>query len=107
MATRNPGGRPKGTPKTGGRKRGTPNKATAEAKAACAEIVDDVTYRRRLLARARAGTLAPGVEQMLWYFAKGKPADRTEVGQPGEFDSLSDEELASRIKAAAAKLDDR
>jgi hypothetical protein len=72
---------------------------------ACAEIVDDLTYRRRLVARARAVTLAPAVETMLWYYAKGKPTDRQEVGEPGQFSRMSDEELAARIKEAAAKLD--
>lgn len=42
----------KGTPKTGGRRKGTPNKATAEAKTACAEIVDDPMYRASLVRRA-------------------------------------------------------
>ena len=64
MGDRKPPGRPKGTPKTGGRKKGVPNKATVEAKQACAEIVDDPHYRARLVERARAGTLAPAVETM-------------------------------------------
>ena len=34
--------------KTGGRKKGAPNKATAEAKAACAAIVDDPTYSENM-----------------------------------------------------------
>ena len=61
-----------------GRKKGVPNKATAEVRAACAAIVDDPTYRRQLIARAQAGTLAPAVECMLWHYAKGKPKDRVE-----------------------------
>ena len=40
--------------KTGGRRKGTPNKATAEAKAVCAAILDDPTYRTNLTARAWA-----------------------------------------------------
>ncbi len=61
-----------------GRKKGVPNKATAEVRAACVAIVDDAAYRRKLLARARAGTLPPAVECMLWHYAKGKPKDRVE-----------------------------
>ncbi len=61
-----------------GRKKGVPNKATAEVRAACVAIVDDPQYRKTLLARARAGTLPPAVECMLWYFAKGKPKDPVE-----------------------------
>ena len=40
--------------KTGGRRKGTPNKVTAEARAVCAAILDDPTYRTNLTARARA-----------------------------------------------------
>jgi hypothetical protein len=47
--------------------------------------------------------LAPAVETMLWYYAKGTPTDRQEVGEPGQFSRMSDEELAARIKEAAAK----
>ena len=54
--------------KTGGRQRGSLNKATREAKIACAELVDDPEYRRRLGERLRAGTLSPAVECMLWLF---------------------------------------
>ena len=61
-----------------GRKKGVPNKATAEVRAACVAIVDDPQYRTKLLARARAGTLAPAVECMLWHYAKGKPKDQVE-----------------------------
>jgi hypothetical protein len=65
-------GRPKGHPKTGGRKAGTPNRVTLEARAAAAEIVDSPTYRRRLLARAKADKLGP-MEVWLWRYAKGEP----------------------------------
>jgi hypothetical protein len=62
----------------GGRPKGVPNKATLEAKQACAEIVDDPIYRAKLLARARAGKLAPAMETLLWYYAKGKPKETIE-----------------------------
>lgn len=61
-----------------GRKKGVPNKATAEVRAVCASIVDDPEYRTTLLTRARAGTLPPAVECMLWHYAKGKPKDHVE-----------------------------
>ena len=65
-----------GNPK--GRPRGVPNKATVEAKAACAAIVDDPVYRRKLMAAARARKLPPAVETMLWHYAKGKPKEQFE-----------------------------
>jgi len=61
--------------KTGGRRKGTSNKVTAEAKAVCAAIVDDPTYRTKLIARAKAGELAPAIEAMLWHYAYGKPKE--------------------------------
>ena len=65
-----------GNPK--GRPRGVPNKATVEAKAACAAIVDDPVYRKKLMAAARARKLPPAVETMLWHYAKGKPKEQVE-----------------------------
>ncbi len=66
--------------KTGGRRKGTQNKATLEAKHAAAELVDDPEYRAGLRARLLAGTLAPALETMLWYYAKGKPREQAEIG---------------------------
>ena len=68
--------------KTGGRRKGTPNKVTVEARAVCAAILDDPTYRTNLTVRARAGTLAPAVEAMLWHYAFGKPRDSLDVTGP-------------------------
>ena len=65
--------------KTGGRLPGSLNKATVEVKQACAELVDDPGYRRRLGERLRAGELSPAVECMLWHYAKGKPKDESRV----------------------------
>lgn len=62
-----------------GRKKGVPNKVTAEAKKACNELVDDPRYRKKLLADLRKRKLHPGVEQMLWYYAKGKPKETVKV----------------------------
>jgi hypothetical protein len=74
-----PGGRKKGTAKTGGRRRGTPNRATREAKAFCASIVDDPRYQRNLRARAIKATLSPAVEVMLWHYARGVPKQTVAV----------------------------
>lgn len=83
MANRKSRGRQKGSHKTGGRQKGTPNKATIEAKRACAEIVDDPAYRKKLMSRARAGKLPPAVECMLWHYAKGKPKEIVEHEHSG------------------------
>lgn len=106
MATRNTGkrvskrpGRRKGTPKTGGRKKGTPNKATVEAKEACAEIVDDPKYRAKLLSAARRRKIPPAVECMLWHYAKGKPKEHFEGEVTVRDDSV-------KFKAEMDRLDD-
>ena len=85
--------------KTGGRRKGTPNKVTAEARGVCAAILDDPTYRTNLTRRARAGTLAPAVEAMLWHYAFGKPKDSLNVtiGPAGDLSELSTEELLHRV----------
>ncbi len=40
---------------------------------------------------------------MLWYYAKGKPVERQEIGMPGEFSHLSKEELKALLLEEAAK----
>ena len=67
--------------KTGGRLPGSLNKATVEARDACAELVDDPEYRRRLGERLRGGELSPAVECMLWHYAKGKPKEEVQAAQ--------------------------
>lgn len=88
-----------------GRPKGKPNKATVEVKEACAEIVDDPVYRRNVAKRARAGKLAPAVECLLWYYAKGKPKDHVDLVLTGEhLATLSDAELATRAATLAKRL---
>jgi len=67
--------------KTGGRLPGSLNKTTVEAREACAKLVDDPKYRRRLGERLRAGEMSPAVECMIWYYAKGRPKDDVESEQ--------------------------
>ena len=66
-------GNPKGRPK------GARNKVTIEVQAAAAELVDDPEYRAQLKIRLLTGTLAPGLEALLWHYAKGKPKDELAV----------------------------
>lgn len=87
--------------KTGGRRPGSLNRATTEAKAACAELVDDPEYRRRLGVRLRAGKLSPAVECMLWYYAKGKPKDEIQSKQQLTISWESD--MAERLMRGRAR----
>ena len=78
----------------------TASRAREAAKFA-ADILDDLEYRRNLKARAMAGMLPSGMEQMLWYYRYGKPAERIEINDLGKVDltEMSPEELTSRIQA--------
>lgn len=78
----NPNGRPKGSL----------NKATKEAKAFCSSLTDDPVYQAKLRKDFRARTLEPSIEQMIWYYAKGKPKERVELG--------ADKSLATLVKEA-------
>jgi hypothetical protein len=85
--------------KTGGRQKGTANRVTLEARVFCASIVDDPAYQARLRRRALAGTLAPVLEQMIWYYAKGKPSERMAV--------TDDAEIVRRLQAARGRATQR
>lgn len=67
------------------------------------EIVDDPEYRKNFRARAVAGLLAPGVENVLLYYRFGKPVDRIEINEvaTSDLESMSAEELADRAETIA------
>ena len=89
--------------KTGGRRPGSLNKATVEARAFCASIVDDPVYQAKLRRRAIAGTLSPAIESMLWYYAKGKPKEHLDLGVSLETKlAILD---AGRLRNATQRLD--
>lgn len=70
--------------KTGGRAKGVPNKNTTDVAAVARLFVEDENYQHRLKVRLDEGTLAPGVETMLWHYAYGKPTEHLEVtGEDG------------------------
>ena len=62
--------------------------------------MDDPHYRARLVERARAGALAPAVEKMLWYYAKGKPRETIDHHDSCQFASMSDAELQAALRAS-------
>lgn len=97
----NPAGRPKGTL----------NKATQEAKAFCALIVDSEEYQASVYRRAMDGDLAPAMETMLWHYAKGKPTEHVEiVHSQARLDEIAARDpekftaLAEQVRAAFAVL---
>ena len=82
------------------RQRGSLNKATVEAKATCAGLVDDPAYRRSLGKRLRTGKLSPAVECMLWHYAKGKPKEELRSDITVSWQN----EVAARFIAARKRL---
>lgn len=66
-----------------------PNKVTREVKALCNLLVDDLDYLKKFRARLLAGTLAPQLETMVWYYAKGKPQENLNLTAPG-LDALAE-----------------
>ena len=78
--------RNRGSFKTGdpraGRPKGCVNKVTAEAQQAASLLVDDPEYRHKLLEDFRERRVAPAIEQMLWYYSKGKPKETVEHTGP-------------------------
>ena len=65
------------------------SRATVEVKQACAELVDDPAYRAKLRERLPAGTLPPGLECLLGYYAKGKPREEMNLEGKVEFSWLT------------------
>ena len=87
------------------RKAGKMGKRTSEAKKLAAQILDNPAYIKSVEDRACAGTLAPAVECLLWHYRYGKPVNKVEVGEPGDFEmtELSDEDLAKRAMNIAER----
>lgn len=45
------------------------------------KLLTDPVYRKKLTERLRSGSIQPGVEAMLWYYAFGKPPETVETKQ--------------------------
>lgn len=69
--------------KTGGRAKGSRNKSKTDVAVVARALVDDAVYREMFKVRLHGGTLPPGVEQMLWHYAYGKPAEHLHLGGEG------------------------
>jgi hypothetical protein len=77
--------------KIGGRQRGTPNKASVALKDFARQFLESDEYRRKLRARILRGQ-AVKIEELLYYYAFGKPSEATEDSE-GDGVSVSHEEL--------------
>ncbi|MDA1095387.1 MAG: DUF5681 domain-containing protein [Acidobacteria bacterium] len=79
-----------------GRAPGTRNKVTREAREAAERLVDDPEYREALRVRMIDGT-AGAMEALMWFYAKGKPAERVEQVERFPCARLTDEELRVQL----------
>jgi hypothetical protein len=94
----------RGLRRGGGRPKGKPNKVTIEVRAVAEALVDDPVYRKKLQHDMRTRKVAPQIEALLWYYAKGKPKELVEltVFDAGRYSAMSDEELAVESAKTAA-----
>lgn len=68
------------------------------ARAFCKEILDSRQYRESLLRRIITDSLPPAVEQLLYYYANGKPVERVEVKETtADLSSLSPAQIEARL----------
>jgi hypothetical protein len=88
--------------RVGGRAKGTLNKATLAGRAFAERLVNDPEYLASVVARAKAGKLQPGIEQMIWYYALGKPKEQLEVSgsvSGRDVTQMSTDELLAELEA--------
>ena len=78
-----PRGRPfeKGHPGGPGRPKGRQSDATLEVREAARAIIQRPAYLEKLKERLDAGK-APHIEQMLWFYAFGRPKDQVQTQGP-------------------------
>lgn len=76
-----PGSRSLANLKRGGQKPPTKKQIAQadEARKLSRKLLADPVYRKSLIRRLREGTIQPGVEALLYYFAYGKPRESVEV----------------------------
>lgn len=89
-----------------GRPKGSINKRREEALGFVHELLTDPEYRKNLIVRARAGILAPALEQLFWHYEAGKP--RETVAIVDERESLRDvstDELRGRLDELRKQVD--
>ncbi len=77
-----------------GRPTGVSNKVTREVREFCQGLFEDPAYQAKFLRAWRARTLPPRLEEMVWQYAYGKPAQAVDMSVT--FDPL--EYLASKSR---------
>ena len=63
-------------------------------------LIQDSLYRKNLIVRARAGTLPPNIEMMLWHYILGKPVEQINITTDApqrDMSEMTDTELKDEI----------
>jgi hypothetical protein len=79
----------------------------SEARTFALEILRSPEYRKSLMDRVKAGSLASNIEAMLWAYAYGRPTERmevTHVNPTAQLAEMSIDELAKRAELIASVL---
>lgn len=95
---------PGSEPANKGRRGRGRDKRKTEASNLAMNIVSSPEYLKNLRKRANAGIIAPAIEVMLWYYAYGKPVERSEIfvtDDAQDYSDMSTAELAQRASQLA------
>jgi hypothetical protein len=78
----------------------------SEAKNFAQGIITSPEYRESIKRRVKEGKLAAPIEQLLWYYAYGKPVDKIDLTMDDgrELEGMTTEELAEEARMLAAAL---
>ena len=74
-----------------GRPKASANKYTGDMRVFCRSLIENPTYRKDLEVKFKDGKQTPAMEQMVWYYAYGKPKETLEANW--NLEKLTDEQL--------------
>jgi hypothetical protein len=90
--------------KRGGTNRRPKKSVSDEARRLSRKLLSDPTYRKTLNKRLRAGTIQPGVEALLYYYAYGKPKETIETTPPADIKIVHQYDDTPPTRTAPPKL---
>lgn len=86
---------------------GATNLTRGEVQRRCRILLENPLYTKRLERDLLAGTLPAAIEQMLWYYAYGKPVEQVNMSITHEdLSSLTIEQLQDRARALTRELEE-
>lgn len=88
---------------------GVTNFTRGQAQQFARELVTSQVYKDTLQERIKTKTLAPAIEQMLWYYAYGKPIEQVELTVQQGVEDLTQlplDELTRRARDLATLIEE-